>query len=87
MPRSRSWASVSRKASRWSTRPSLRTAPLRYNNPSDRVVLPASTWASKPVQIRRFIRLTSFAGPGLSQPLLEPVFTTSNNCLGGSFPL
>ena len=51
MPRSRSWASVSRKASRWSTRPSLLTEPLRYKNPSDRVVLPASTWASSPVQM------------------------------------
>ena len=43
-----SWMSVSRKASRWSTRPSFRTAPPRYSIPSDRVVFPASTWANIP---------------------------------------
>ena len=59
MPRSRSMASVSRKASRWSTRPSFRSAPQRYSMASDRVVFPASTWAMTPIQTR-FISQTTF---------------------------
>ena len=52
MPRCRSMASVSRKASPWSTRPSLRTWPVAYSSASDNVVLPASTCARMPATIR-----------------------------------
>ena len=65
MPRSRSMASVSRKASRWSTRPSFRMEPLRYNRASDSVVFPASTWAMTPIQIR-FISQTTFVSLHIS---------------------
>ena len=47
--RSRSRSSVSRKASRWSTRPRERMVPVRYRTASDRVVFPASTWARMPM--------------------------------------
>ena len=59
MPRSRSRAWVSKKVSRWSTRPSLRRAPARYNSASDRVVFPASTWARIPA-VSFFVVLGSF---------------------------
>lgn len=52
MPRCRSIVLVSRNASPWSTRPSLRTLPVAYSNASDSVVLPASTCARMPVTIR-----------------------------------
>ena len=55
IPRSRSILSVSRKASLWSTRPALRIAPVLCSSASERVVLPASTWARSPRLIYSFI--------------------------------
>ena len=70
MPRSRSSASVSRKASWWSTRPSRFSVPQVYSIPSDKVVFPASTWAKIP--------MTSF----LMVPLPVPK-TAGRHCPAG----
>ena len=68
--RSRSSASVSRKASWWSTRPSRFSVPQVYSIPSDKVVFPASTWAKIP--------MTSF----LMVPLPVPK-TAGRHCPAG----
>ena len=70
MPRSRSSASVSRKASWWSPRPSRFSVPQVYSIPSDKVVFPASTWAKIP--------MTSF----LMVPLPVPK-TAGRHCPAG----
>ena len=48
MPRFFSMASVSKKASPWSTRPVFLIALAWYKSPSEVLVLPASTWAKMP---------------------------------------